>query len=131
MTISNQLFKLAKTPLGDLVVGIAFGTPLSKLLPISRIKDSDKVLAFWHPKPFWEKHILIVPKKPIKNLISLDENDYQYIQEVYKVAKEIVKEFGWDKTGYTILTNGGNRQEVNQIHFHLNSGKQLSQLPNA
>ena len=64
-------------------------------------------------------------KKTIKNLTSLTAEDYIYMQEIYKVAKEIVEELGWDKTGYTILTNGGDRQEVNQIHFHLNSGRQL------
>jgi len=125
VTISNHLFKLAKTPIGDLIIGIAFGTPISKLLPVQRVKETERVLAFWHPKPFWEKHILIVPKKTIKNLTSLTAEDYIYMQEIYKVAKEIVEELGWDKTGYTILTNGGDRQEVNQIHFHLNSGRQL------
>jgi len=52
MNISKQLFKLAKTPLGDLIVGISFDTPLNKLLPVKRIKETDKVLAFWHPKPY-------------------------------------------------------------------------------
>lgn len=125
MSVSKQLFKLVKTPLGDLIVGIAFGTPLSKLLPVKRIKETDKVLAFWHPKPFWQQHILLVPKKPIKSITSLKTEDYPYIEEIYKTAKEIVEELGWNKTEYTILTNGGNRQEVNQIHFHLNSGKEI------
>ncbi len=125
MSISKQLFRLAKTPLGDLIVGLAFGTPLNKLLPVNRIKETDKVVAFWHPKPFWEKHILLVPKKPIKSITTLKEEDYPYIQELYKLVKEIVEELGWDKTEYTVLTNGGSRQEVNQLHFHLNSGKQL------
>lgn len=125
MKISEQIFKLAKTPLGDLIVGIAFGTPLSNLLPIKRVKETEKVLAFWHPKPFWEKHILLVPKKQIKSLIEMNGDDFGYIEEIYKVAKEIVIELGWNESEYTILTNGGNRQEVNQIHFHLNSGKVL------
>jgi len=125
MSISKQLFRLSKTPVGDLIVGLAFGTPLNKLLPVKRIKETDKVIAFWHPKPFWEKHILLVPKKRIKSITSLEEVDYLYIQELYKVNKEIVKDLGWDKTEYTILTNGGSRQEVNQLHFHLNSGKKL------
>lgn len=125
MKLSEQIFKLAKTPLGDLIVGIAFGTPLSNLLPVKRVKETDKVLAFWHPKPFWEKHILLVPKKQIRSLTEMKDEDFKYIEEIYKTAKEIVKELGWDESEYTILTNGGNRQEVNQIHFHLNSGKML------
>ena len=121
----SKLFALAKTPIGDLIIGIAFGK-LSKLLPIKRVKETSMVIAFWHPKPFWERHILIVPKKAIKKITTLEEEDLDYVSEVYKVAKEIVEELKLEKDGYTILTNGGNRQEVNQLHFHLASGKQIS-----
>lgn len=124
MSISKKLFSLAKSPLGDLIVGIAFGK-FSKLLPVKRVKETSKVIAFWHPKPFWEKHILIIPKKKIKNVTSLKYEDGEYLYEVFKVAGEIVKELGWEKEGYSLLANGGSRQEVNQLHFHLNSGKQI------
>jgi histidine triad (HIT) family protein len=124
MSISKKLFSLAKTPLGDLIVGIAFGK-FSKLLPVKRIKETTKVIAFWHPKPFWEKHILIIPKKQIKNITSLKYEDGEYLYEVFKVAGEIINELGWEKEGYSLLANGGKRQEVNQLHFHLHSGKQI------
>lgn len=122
--MSRKLFALAKTPLGDLIVGIAFGK-LSSLLPVKKVKETDKVLAFWHPKPYWEKHILIVPKKAIKKITSLTNEDYEYMNEAFVVAKEIVEELRWEKEGYSLLVNGGKRQEVNQLHFHLNSGKQI------
>ena len=121
MNLSKTLFQLAKTPLGDLIIGVAFGTPLSKLLPVKRVKETDKVLAFWHPKPFWEQHVLLVPKKRINSITAITDDDLPYIQEVYRVTQEIVIELGWDQTEYTLLTNGGDRQEVNQIHFHLHS----------
>ena len=119
--MKKALFALAKSPLGELIVGIAFGT-FSKLLPVQRIKETDKVLAFWHPKPYWEHHILIVPKKAIKNISKLQQSDFVYVAEVYKVAQEIIQERGWQETDYTIVTNGGTRQEVAQLHFHLGSG---------
>ena len=124
MSVSKQLFSLAKSPLGDLIVGLAFGK-FSKLLPVKRIIDNDKVIAFWHPKPFYEKHILIVPKKSIKVLTAVSEEDLPYINEVYRIAKQIITDLGWEKDGYSLITNGGNRQEVNQLHFHLYSGKGL------
>ena len=125
MSLSEQIFKLAKTPLGDLIVGVAFGTPLVNLLPIKKIKINNKVIAFWHPKPFWQEHIVLVPRKPIKSLTSISEDDLKYIAEIYKVIQEIVIELKWDKSGYSVLINGGNRQEINQIHFHLFSGDEI------
>jgi len=72
------------------------------------------------------EHILIVPKKAIRSLIEVKDEDLVYISEVFRVAREIVKERGWKETDYTIVTNGGKRQEVPQIHFHLGSGATLN-----
>ncbi len=119
----SKLFSLAKTPIGDLIIGIAFGK-LHKFIPVKRVKETNNVIAFWHPKPFWEKHILIVPKKAIKKITKIDAKDFVYLNDVFMVAKSIVEELGWEKDGYTLLSNGGKRQEVNQLHFHLVSGKQ-------
>lgn len=127
MTLKEKIFEFSKSPTGDLIVGFVF-EKFSKLLPVKRIKETDKVIAFWHPKPFWEKHIVIVPKKAIKSLIFLTPENSNYISEIYLIAKEIVQELAWDKTAYSILINGADRQEVGQIHFHLYSGKQLKSL---
>ena len=119
--MQKQLFAFSKTTLGELIVGIAFGK-LSKLLPVKRVLETDQVLAFWHPKPYWEQHILIVPKRTIKNLASATPEDLPYIQAVFAAAQEIVVNEGWDKTDFSITTNGGARQEVAQLHFHLMRG---------
>jgi len=122
--MSKSLFKLAKTPLGDLIIGISF-SKFSKLLPVKKLRETNKILAFWHPKPLWEYHILIVPKKPIKSLNKLKKEDLSYISECFLVAKEIINELGWKEEGHAITANGGKWQEVNQLHFHLHSGNKL------
>jgi histidine triad (HIT) family protein len=122
MSLGELLFSIAKTPIGAQVAGATFAH-FSRVLPIKRVYESDKVVAFWHPKPFWEKHILIVPKRKIKNIVSISDGDLPYVADVYKAVEHIVKELGWEE--YTLLANGGKRQEVMQLHFHLWSGKQL------
>lgn len=124
MSLSKILFIVAKSPLGELIAGIAFAT-FSKLLPVERVKETDRVIAFKHPKPHWEQHILLVPKKAIRNLTSATAEDFEYIKEIFVVAAQIAKENNWDKGNYSIITNGGHRQEVAQLHFHLASGKTL------
>jgi histidine triad (HIT) family protein len=122
MKLNNFLFSMAKTPMGDYVVGTAFES-FSRALPVERLYENNKVVAFWHPKPFWEQHILIVPKKKIKSMVTLEESDMIYVNEVFKTVKIIVGKLNWKE--YTLLVNGGDRQEVNQMHFHLCSGKEL------
>ncbi len=91
------------------------------------LKKPTKLSLFGTPNLFWEKHIVLVPKKAIKSITTLSQEDSVFISEVYLVAKEIVKELGWNNSGYTILVNGGERQKIGQIHFHLWSGKRLKQ----
>ncbi len=123
MKLSKFLFTMAKTPIGDFIVGTTFES-FSKVLPVKKVFENDLVVAFWHPKPFWDKHILIVPKKKIKNIVSLEQEDMTYINEVFMIVKELVKELEWQE--YTLLINGGNRQEVNQLHFHLCTGNEVA-----
>lgn len=89
--MKKTLFKFSQTKLGELIVGIAFGK-LNKLLPVKKVKENKFVLAFEHPKPAYKLHILIVPKKAIKNLSSLNTKDFIYIENVYKIAQKIIKD---------------------------------------
>jgi histidine triad (HIT) family protein len=122
---TQRLFTLSKTALGDFIVGLAFGK-LSSLLPVKRVMETDKVIAFWHPSPSFEKHILIVPKKPIKGILDLTAADFDIMTEVYTVTGQIVRDLGLDEAGYSLICNGGKRQEVHQLHFHLTSGTLLT-----
>jgi histidine triad (HIT) family protein len=122
--VGKYAFAAAKSPLGDLIVGLALGK-FSKLLSVKRIEDTNKAIAFWHPKPFWEKHILIVTKKPIKKITELKYGDMKYVNECFKVTKKIAIDLKLEEKGYTLIANGGSRQGVNQLHFHLTSGEEL------
>ena len=122
--MGEWLFEWAKSELGEAVVGMTFER-FSKWLPVKRVKETKKVIAFWHPKPFWEKHVVIVPKKAIRSLMKLRNEDDVYVAEVFRVAREIVEELGWDKEEYTLLVNGGRRQKIAQIHWHLSQGEQI------
>lgn len=46
---------------------------LSGKTPIEKVYESDRVLAFFHTKPSYKKHIVIVPRKHIKDLVSLED----------------------------------------------------------
>lgn len=120
--MKKKLFSIAKNSLGNLIVGLAF-EKASKLLPIDRIFENKDVVAFWHPKPSYEKHILIVPKKAIKNVSVLKESDNKYLISVFNAVSEIVNKLDLNKKDYSLINNGGSRQEIKQLHFHLISGE--------
>ena len=87
--MKHALLTLARSSLGSLIVGIAFGH-CSKILPVNRVYETDKVLAYKHPKPHYEDHILIVPKKAIKNLHTTKTEHQPYLAEIFHVAQQII-----------------------------------------
>jgi histidine triad (HIT) family protein len=110
-----------QTKIGHLLIGWIFAR-MSFILPIKRLHETENLVVFNHPKPSYPVHILIVPKKAIGSLTDLDEEDNEFLLDVFRMAKSMVEELGISQTGYRLILNGGEFQEVPQLHFHLVSG---------
>jgi histidine triad (HIT) family protein len=121
--VGRALFELAKHPLVGRAVGVGFANG-SALLPVRRVVVTDRMIAFYHPKPAWRDHILIVPKRPIRTLLDLAAPaNAPYVAAIMLAARRIVNDLGLREHGYVLCANGGPRQEVMQVHFHLFTGQ--------
>jgi len=92
---------------------------------VKKVKETNKVLAFYHTKPSWTTHIVVIPKEHIATL--LDVKDPTLITEMFDTLRQIIKEKRLDQTNYKIITNGGNFQDSKHLHFHLVSGDKLKE----
>lgn len=90
---------------------------------VEKIKETEKILAFYHTKPSYKLHIVIVPKHHITKLS--DVSDMSLINEIFEIAKEIILEKKLDESNYRIITNGGQYQDSKHLHFHLISGDKI------
>jgi len=88
----------------------------SGLLP-SVIKETDKTIVIKSPDPQADTHLVIIPKKDIKNIGELSDDDKDYIMDAFAVIDALVKERHLSK--YKIITNGPGYQQVTYLHFHL------------
>lgn len=104
-----------------------FGRIIKGELPCEKVFENEQVLAFNDIHPQAPVHILIVPKKEIPDLQSVEPEDYPLICEMIEVAQTLAKKFGIEK-GYRLLTNNGagSGQAVFHLHFHLIGGRRLS-----
>ena len=48
---------------------------LSGRTPVKIVRETDNVLAYHHTRPFWPVHIVVIPKRHISSLITLEESD--------------------------------------------------------
>ena len=67
-------------------------------------------------------HILLVPKKAIHSLSDLGPEDTIFLVEVFQITQKLVKELDLAVPGYRLIVNGGEYQDVPQLHFHLVAG---------
>ena len=123
--ISRWLFLLSRKPLVHVLVRWGFGH-LSAFLPVHRIATTARVIAFYHPRPAWSPHILLVPKCGIPSFVALRPKDTEIVVEVIRLATEIVATYAPATAPAVLLVNGGAYQDVGQLHFHLTWGMDWS-----
>lgn len=106
-----------------------FGLIIQGKLPSKKVFENERILAIEDIHPVAPVHILIMPKKEIPNLQSLEPQDYPLLGEIVKVAQDIAEEKGI-ADGYRLLTNNGSEsgQTVFHLHFHLIGGRVLGKM---
>ena len=90
---------------------------------VKKVLETDSVLAFWHTQPFWETHIVVIPKIHVGSLLTVTDNNLllELLNVVKKVAATVVNDTGSAR----VLTNLGDYQDSKHLHFHVNSGNQI------
>ncbi len=106
-----------------------FGLIIEGKLPSTKVFENERILAIKDIHPAAPVHILIMPKKPIRDLQSLEPEDFHLLGEIAAVAQELAEQFGIEG-GYRLLTNNGSGagQTVFHLHFHLLGGRPLGHL---
>jgi histidine triad (HIT) family protein len=103
-----------------------FGLIIEGKLPSKKVFENERILAIEDIHPAAPVHILIIPKKEIRDLQSIEEEDLPLIGEIVAVAQKLAEEYEITE-GYRLLTNNGPiaGQTVFHLHFHLLGGRPL------
>lgn len=97
---------------------------LSGRVPVKVVAETPNVLAFHHVFQSWETHIVVIPKKHVRNLVDVE--DPGLFAELFQVVVGIIKDQGFNDSNYKVITNGGSYQSNQHLHIHLVSGKPLN-----
>lgn len=79
--------------------------------------EDEDLMVFDDINPMKPVHILIVPKKHIKELNVLDD-DKLWVK-ILKVAKEMVAKKNIKDKGYKLAINAGGAQVIDHLHIHI------------
>jgi histidine triad (HIT) family protein len=92
--------------------------------PAEIVYQDDALIVFKDIYPHAPVHLLIVPKKHIRSLNDLTEQDQGIVSKMIWTAKEMARKQGISGTGYKILFNveRGGGQVIFHLHMHLMGG---------
>lgn len=100
---------------------------ISGKVPADLIYQDDDVVAFSDINPKAKVHALIIPRKHISSVNTIDESDKEILGKLMLAAKAVAVQENISETGYRLVINTGEHagQIVYHLHMHLLGGEKL------
>ncbi len=120
----NDIYRLLRHPLFyRILIWMLNHFPFA--IPVKRLRETDSLLAFFHPQPAYPFHVLLVPKQAVRTFSDLNPAS-PFLADLVTAAQSIVEEY--HLTAYRLIVNGGEYQEFPHLHFHLISDVERSNV---
>ncbi len=93
--------------------------------------SDDDCIAFRDINPQAPIHVLIIPRKPIVSVESIEDADAPLIGHLFAVARDLGRSLGVAESGYRLVINHGTDagQTVSHLHVHLLAGRNMNWPP--
>lgn len=108
-----------------------FGKIARGEISVDKVYEDEFVLAFPDLSPQAPVHILVIPKKPVKNILDLGPEDRELAGSVLLACAAVARKLGIDASGVRVVLNAGADagQTVWHLHAHVLGGRKLSWPP--
>ena len=90
------------------------------------VTETDNVLAYHHTRPFWPEHIVVIPKRHVGSLLTIETQDAPLLLELLTVIREVAAKVVAEHGACRVLTNLGDYQDSKHLHWHICFGDRLS-----
>jgi histidine triad (HIT) family protein len=89
--------------------------------------ENEDLLAINDIYPLAPVHVLIIPKKHIRSVTDITEEDESLMGSLLLAAKKLAEDLNIARQGYKLLIRAGEHggQEINHLHLHLIGGAPL------
>ena len=108
-----------------------FSKIIAREIPSEIVYEDETTLAFRDVAPQAPIHLVVVPKKPIANLLAADESDTLLLGQLMQTAVHVARLSGLEPDGFRVVVNVGpdGGQTVAHLHLHVLGGRHLTWPP--
>jgi histidine triad (HIT) family protein len=105
--------------------GCVFCRIIARESPADIVYEDPFVLAFKDIYPKAPIHFLIVPKRHIASIATIESADAELVGRCVQVARTLGEQTGYAERGYRVSCNCGPEggQVVYHLHFHFTAGR--------
>lgn len=86
------------------------------------VHEDELVLAYLHTRPFWQVHVVVVPKRHIASLTAAGPEDEADLRALLQVVTDLARRVEHEHGAAAVLTNLGDYQDSKHLHIHVHSG---------
>ena len=92
---------------------------LSGKIEITKVWEDDQVLAFHHPTPKSEIHVVVIPKNHISSILDPQATDGSLLSSIVIAIQEVARILALDKVGFYVRTNAASEGVTPHMHWHI------------
>jgi histidine triad (HIT) family protein len=92
---------------------------LSGKVEVRKVWEDDLVMAFRHPQPQAEIHVVVIPKKHIPSILDPSALDGALLTSMIRAVQEVARSFGLDQAGFYVRANAGSPGVSPHMHWHI------------
>ena len=92
---------------------------LSGKLEVRRVWEDDRVLAFHHPQPQAEIHVVVIPKDHVASILDPMALDGALLSSMVLAVQETAQKLGLHRTGFYVKTNAAAPSVTPHMHWHV------------
>lgn len=100
-------------------------------IPSTKVYEDDHWFAFRDINPSAPVHVLLIPRKHVKNILALTDETNKNFSDFFLVVKKIAEQEGLGDNGFRLVINTGAEagQTVFHFHAHIIGGKAMGWPP--
>lgn len=93
-------------------------------IKVDIVFETDQVMAFHHTQPYWEAHVVIIPKMHIDSLADYPHSE-KLNAEFFEAIQFVTKMFEQKYGACRISSNVGDYQTSKHLHWYVHYGERL------
>lgn len=92
---------------------------LSGRVQVEKVWEDDRVLAFHHPRPTAQIHVVVIPKNHVPSLLDPMALDGTLLSSMVLAIQNAARELGLDQTGFSVRANTAAPDVTPHMHWHI------------